>query len=550
VGGKAAWGPMYFSKLSRQPAILATAVVVMIGVVWYVLGRPVQMPHSPLARGEKLACVSYAPFRGSQSPLDPSLIVPPEQIDADLAQLSEITSCIRTYATNQGLDRVPEFARKYGLSVLQGIWLGRTADRNNAEIETGIALAKEYSDVIRGLIVGNEVLLRGELVLAELRDIIHRVRLSSGVPVTYADVWEFWLKNKDLAPSVDYITIHILPYWEDFPIAANQAAHHVTEIYAKVAATFPGKDIMIGEVGWPSAGRMRDGAQPSPSNQAVVMHEVLAMAKRGNWAMNLIEAFDQPWKRQLEGTVGGHWGLLDSEKREPKFRWGGRVNDHPMWLYQSLLGIMLALVTFAAAYLAARSEGEERPKTINWLAVGSVALTGGLFSGWALAQAPLESILAGDWIRASILLFLAFGTPPIAAAVVARRTPIAGFATMLDSLFWRGAGPLERLFCGFQLLIVMTSITIALGLVFDPRYRDFPFAPLTGPILALFIASYACPPGMKRQGVAEPISAAILACSAIYIWFNESPLNWQAEWFAALLLVLSATCLRLRVAQS
>jgi hypothetical protein len=219
-------------------------------------------------------------------------------------------------------------------------------------------------------------------------------------------------------------------------------------------------------------------------------------------------------------------------------------------VYQSLLGILLGLVTFAAAYFSARSEAEDRPENINWLPIAGIGLIGGLFLGWALAQAPMESLSGADWVRSSVLIFLAFITPPIAAGAIARQTPIAGFATVLDPLFWRAAVPLERLFCGLQLLIVIMAISIALGLVFDPRYRDFPFAALTGPIVSLFIATHVNPPGLKRQSVAEPIAAAILTASAIYIWFNETPLNWHAGWFAAILLTLAAACLRLRVVQS
>ncbi len=537
-------------SLSRQPALLIAAVSVLIGLAWYVLGRPISLSRSPFTPNEKIACVSYAPFRGSQSPLDPSFTVPPAQIDADLERLSEITACVRTYAIAQGLDRVPEYARKHGLTVLQGIWLGRNPARNKLEIETGIELARQYPDVIRGIVVGNEVLLRGEMAPLDLGEIIQRVGHESGLPVTYADVWEFWLKNRELAQSVDFVTIHILPYWEDFPVSADNAARHVRETYAKVRASFPQKEVLLGEIGWPSAGRMRDGALPSPANQARVMHDVVASAKRENWPMNLIEAFDQPWKRQLEGTVGGHWGLLDSDTRAPKFRWGEPVSDHPLYLYQGLVGIMLAWVTFAAAYLSARSEGEDRPQTVGWLPVSGIALGGGLFIGWGLAQAPLESFTIIDWIRSIIIVLLAFVTPPIVSAAVARRIPFGGFVTVLDALFWRAAGPLERLLAALLLLVTVTAITVALGLVFDPRYRDFPFAPFTGPVVALFIATFANPPGLKRQAVAEQISAAILAASAIYIVFNETALNWQAMWFAVLLLALSATCLRLRVAQS
>ena len=132
------------------------------------------------------------------------------------------------------------------------------------------------------------------------------------VPVTYADVWEFWLRNRDVVAAVDFVTIHILPYWEDFPIPARNAAAHVESIRRQVAAGLsPARTVIIGEVGWPSAGRMREGALPSPANQARVIQQVLAMAKRENYRVNVIEAFDEPWKREFEGTVGGHWGLLD-----------------------------------------------------------------------------------------------------------------------------------------------------------------------------------------------------------------------------------------------
>jgi len=110
--------------------------------------------------------------------------------------------------------------------------------------------------------------------------------------------------------------------------------------------------------------------------------------------------------------------------------------------------------------------------------------------------------------------------------------------------------PLERLLAGLLLVTVTLAIAIALGLVFDPRYRDFPFAPFVGPVATFFIATFANPSGLKREGIAELTSAALLAGSGIYIFFNEGPLNWQAQWFAVLLLLLAAVCLRLRVARS
>src|SRR5258708_21202634 len=328
-------------KLALGLFVIAAAA---IAVVWWWLGSAVDMPPAPFGQGEKFQCVSYAPFRRGQSPLDVNLHVEAAQIDEDLARLAPLTDCVRTYSIDRGLDQIAGIAQRHGLKVLQGLWLGNDPEKNRYQIETAIALANRYPDVIRAVVVGNEVLLRGELSATDLARIIRRVKAAVSVPVTYADVWEFWLRNRDLVAAADFITIHILPYGEDIPIPAAQAAAPVDAIRAKVAEAFPGKDILIGEVGWPSAGRMREGALPSRSNQARALEEVLIRARQAHYRVNLIEAFDQPWKRQLEGTVGGHWGLIDADTREPKFAWGQPVSDHPHWAWEAGGGAALAFL--------------------------------------------------------------------------------------------------------------------------------------------------------------------------------------------------------------
>ncbi len=208
------------------------------------------------------------------------------------------------------------------------------------------------------------------------------------MPVTYADVWEYWLRYPDVAAAVDFITIHILPYWEDFPIPARNAAAHVDSIRRRLVAAFAGKEVVIGEVGWPSAGRMREGALPSPAEQARVIQDVLALAKRENFRVNVIEAFDEPWKRALEGTVGGHWGLLDDATRTPKFIWGEAVSNHPLWRWQAAGGILFALAVFGAAFVARR--GAAVP-SLRWFAVTANAIAGGALIGWSIANVPIES---------------------------------------------------------------------------------------------------------------------------------------------------------------
>jgi glucan 1,3-beta-glucosidase len=171
----------------RVPILLCVAVIAGVLGFWGWMGRAVPMPPSPLAAGEKLPCVSYAPFREGQSPLNRAVTIPEAQIDEDLAQLAKITGCVRTYSVELGLDKVAQLARKHGLKVFQGIWLGSNPAQNRAEIDAGVALAQKYPDTISALVVGNEVILRGELSAGDISTILRDVKARVGaVPVTYA----------------------------------------------------------------------------------------------------------------------------------------------------------------------------------------------------------------------------------------------------------------------------------------------------------------------------------------------------------------------------
>src|SRR5262249_23918430 len=150
----------------------------------------------------------------------------------------------------------------------------------------------------------------------------------------------------------------------------------------QVVAAFPGKEVFIGEFGWPSAGRMREGALPSPAEQARALQEVLAIAKRENFRVNLIEAYDQPWNRQLEDTVGGPWGLFDGYQRSPKLEWGLPVSDNPGWKWQAGIGVALAALVFGAALAAGRPPQSLQPQLLQiWLRVALSAAVPGTMIG-------------------------------------------------------------------------------------------------------------------------------------------------------------------------
>jgi glucan 1,3-beta-glucosidase len=521
-----------------RPAVglfLLVAAAIVVG--WWWLGLPVAMPASPLGAGEKLPCASYTPFRTMASFGEGTPPATAATIDGDLAVLSRVTSCVRTYSTDLGVEQVPAIARRYGMTVLLGIWLGREQDKNRAEIDKAVALARSYPDTVRMIVVGNEVLLRGEMSPETLIGHIRNVKSRVSVPVTYADVWEFWLRYRAVADAVDVVTVHMLPYWEDIPIPADRAPAHVDGVRKMVAESFPGKDILIGEIGWPSAGRMREGALPSPAAQARFIQDVMANARRGSYRINIIEAFDQPWKRQSEGTVGGHWGLIAADGQTIKFAFGASVSNHPSWRLQAAGGVAFAAVIFLAAFVSGRRAGD-RASFARWAGIAAIALAGGLLAGWTAENLPLESLGVLGWTMSLTMAALALACPLVGAMAVARGLAIPRLAAVLGTEP-PPAGRIGRALGALVLVLCVVAVAVALGLAFDPRYRDFPFAPLTAasmPCLVLACFGRAAP-----RGMAEMAAAAVLVPSALFIAWNEGIANWQSLWLCAVFLALAVT---------
>jgi exo-beta-1,3-glucanase (GH17 family) len=516
--------------------------------VWWWLATPVTLARAPIDPASKLECVSYAPFRGAQSPLSPTTQVPPEQIASDLAQLAEISKCVRTYSVENGQDQIPALAGKVGLKVIQGIWLGSNRLKNQAQISTAVGLVKEYPGVITSVVVGNEVLLRGEMTATDLAANIRAVKAQVSVPVTYADVWEYWLRNREVYDAVDFVTIHILPYWEDFPIRAKHAAAHVDTIRKRLAVAFPAKEILIGETGWPSAGRMRDGALPSRANQARVVSEILDLAKSEGFRVNLIEAYDQPWKRQLEGTVGGYWGLFETDHRMLKYPAGIAISNYPLWKWQMGFGMGLSVLVFGAAMLSRRRRPWS-PRLISWLAVALSATSAGILLGVAVDKMLYESYGIGGWLCWGALLAAGITAPMLSAHAVMSGRSLPTFLELLGPRPSR-TGSVMTALLGIALLVAtLIGTETALGFVFDPRYRDFPFAALTMAVVPFATLMLVNRPQNGVRPVAEAVFAALLAGSALYIGFNEGPDNWQSLWTCAIYLTFGVTLWQARAAQ-
>lgn len=448
--------------------VLAVAVN---GALWAVANRPVVL--APLPEG-KLRSVSYAPFRDGQSPLT-KVYASVAEIDQDLRLLSTQVAGIRTYTSTEGLEAVPGLARRHGLKVTMGAWLDLLKSRNEREIESVIQLANQHPDVITRVVVGNEVLLRGTMTSGEIRAAIRRVKAAVRQPVTYADVWEFWLKHPEMADEVDFITIHILPYWEDLPAGVDDAAKHLIWCYSQVAERYPGKPVLIGEIGWPTAGRARGPAMPGLVNKAQFVNAVVRTAEEQGFDYNIIEAFDQSWKIWFEGTVGGHWGLFTAD-RKPKFELSGTVAELPQW--PVLFGISAAL---GLGMLALATGSAPGVLGFGGLALLTQLLGSGFllaaFTSWKLNHYWDDVLLAAAILGLQAVLGLA-----VLAAVRGERSR-------------RGPDFRRSGYCAFLILSLLAVVWTFL-LIFDGRYRDFPIAEFLVPALGVPALALWC----RRRG--------------------------------------------------
>lgn len=337
----------------RTVLTAALVAAALNAAVWYGTHEAI----SPADVRGPIQSLSYSPYAGDHDPKD-NKPVSPEQIRQDLTVVSEVAQGVRTYSIQDGVDQVPAIAEQLGLNVTLGAWVGDTPERDQTEIETVVALAKQHRNV-RSVLVGNEVMYRGERTVDQMINMIRDVKRQVRVPVSTGEIWNIWLENPKLVNSVDYIAAHLLPYWEGVP--PDQAGKYAMDRFEQLRKAYPGKKIVIAEFGWPSQGYNRFGAEPGRLAQAEIVRQFLAEAARRGIEYNLVEAFDQEWKTN-EGSVGAHWGLFDAD-RHVKFPLTGMVEDNGFsWkagialaigFVLTLIGLRSRRVTFSQAIVFA-----------------------------------------------------------------------------------------------------------------------------------------------------------------------------------------------------
>ena len=495
--------------------VLNISLVVLLGIWFWQQNQPVSLASPQLPADGKLQCVSYAPYYGAgQSPYIENYKVDKAQVDADMALLAQRFQCVRTYSVGQGLDYVPEAASRLGLKVLLGAWIGWGAADNDKELALAISLANRYPDTITGLVVGNEVLLRQEQTPARMRAYIDQAQAQTSDQVTNADVWEYWLRYREMESSVDFVTVHILPYWEDDPQPIDRAIAHAENVMERVQSVFD-KPILIGETGWPSIGRRRGESEPSHLNQARYLREFVQTAQARGWNYNLIEAIDQPWKRVLEGTVGGYWGLYGSDLQE-KFDFNGAMAERKDGLAPIYWGLAGMLIWLALALQG----GERRPSALI-----AMASLGALAGSTALLQV--------DYLEHAARNLLEWGALAIVVA--------AGWLALLCLPRLMGGSDSQRTdkLLQFSIFVLLLGAAVASWyLIVDWRYRDFPLVLYALPAIQLALGYRLLGVATRRRARIHYVLGAIAMVTAVVSVAIE-PNNLHIWLWAALTAMLA-----------
>ena len=331
----------------RINIIIATIIAAITVTLWAYINRPETEPPWP----EVIQGFSFSPMREDDDPIRHKLPTR-EEIEEDLALLAGKTHAVRTYRMEGAFAEIPAMARKYGINVALGAWIDKDLKQNEAEIMRLIEYADRYRRNVVRVLVGNEVLLRENLTVEKLISYIRRVRAQVGMPVSTAEPWHVWLKHPDLVKEVDYIGVHMLPYWEGVNI--RDAVDFVIDRINDLKAKYPDKPIVIAEVGWPSNGRTRRGSVASEANEAVFLRRFLQRAEQEDYVYYVMEAFDQPWKTRIESGVGAYWGVFDTH-RKPKFEFSKPIVEIPQWRELAAISVVLAVIVFALLLIDAKT---------------------------------------------------------------------------------------------------------------------------------------------------------------------------------------------------
>ncbi len=280
--------------------------------------------------------ISYSPYRDGESPGESR--TSKENILEDLQIISKHWNLIRLYGSDPQHEDVLEVIRDNDLPirVMLGIWLDgkKSEEVNNEQVETGIRLANEFSDIVIAVNVGNEIFVFWSWHRIEDMDKvigkIRHVRSNIKQPVTVSDDYNFWNKPEaqKVAAELDFICLHAYAIWNSQLL--DNAMKWTDDVYNDIQRRHPNHRIASCETGWPvdkvSTGDSDEArlvkAKVGEVEQEIFFNQYNDWVNENNVISFYFQSFDEKWKGGFDGEtpmkkMEKHWGLYFSD-RTPK----------------------------------------------------------------------------------------------------------------------------------------------------------------------------------------------------------------------------------------
>jgi exo-beta-1,3-glucanase (GH17 family) len=275
--------------------------------------------------GKPISVIAYSPYRDGQAPGGDQ---PSEaNVREDLEILRDLVDGVRIYGTDGANAYVPALCDELGLDLYIGAWIdGLESDESNVMALANVV--NEDHPSIKMAVVGNEVLHRAAdngMTEAGLIELINLARANITVPtvqIAGADTYPRWMENRpNFADAVDVLIWHTYAWWAGMPIDGAYAL--VRGRYTDMIELYPGKEMLLGETGWPSdidrpSMDMTTTAIGDEMSQARYYREILVGLHADALPVWMFSSFDEAWKAaEGEGEVGAHWGIFNTN-RTPK----------------------------------------------------------------------------------------------------------------------------------------------------------------------------------------------------------------------------------------
>lgn len=279
VGPDAAGDPPDAAPDAAGPAPYACRVPGLAGGLW----TPGQDPRDGIGYGEA-------------------------QARARLEIIAGATDAVRLYSGRFDGEAACIAKQSFGLHVTLGAWIDADAASNREELDAAVMAAS--LGCVDALLVGNEVLLRGDLHADALAALIAetRGRVPEGVRVGTADTWDQLVAHRRVIEASDVVYIHAHSYWAGLPVA--DAVAYARAAHARVALIAGDREVVLGEVGLPTAGDANQRAVPGDAAASRLLVEMTTWAEESGVRVFWFAAFDEAWKDE-PGGVGPHWGVFD-----------------------------------------------------------------------------------------------------------------------------------------------------------------------------------------------------------------------------------------------